>query len=121
MFLLFLGVAVPFVVAICGMDRLPDFAASIVLFNPRKTTLRRTTAFPRRRGGERIGLERAELARASVKNNARDSLPTRRSNSPMTKMILRLAPTEYFAVDTVLVVTLAVAAGLNAWCLSAYL
>jgi len=45
----------------------------------------------------------------------------RRSNSHMTKMILRLAPTEYFAVDTVLVVTLAVAAGLNAWCLSAYL
>lgn len=36
-------------------------------------------------------------------------------------MILRLAPTEYFAVDTLLVVTLAVAAVVNAWCLSAYL
>jgi hypothetical protein len=40
---------------------------------------------------------------------------------PMSKMILRLAPIEYFAVDTLLVVTLAVAAVANAWCLSAYL
>lgn len=39
----------------------------------------------------------------------------------MSKMILRLAPTEYFAVDTMLVVTLALAAVVNAWCLSAYL
>ena len=39
----------------------------------------------------------------------------------MSKMILRLAPTEYFAIDTLLVVTLAVAAVVNAWCLSAYL
>jgi hypothetical protein len=39
----------------------------------------------------------------------------------MTKMILRMVPTEYFAVDTVLVLTLTVAAGLNAWCLSTYL
>lgn len=39
----------------------------------------------------------------------------------MTKMILRIAPTEYFAVDTLLVVSLAVAAVANAWCLSAYL
>lgn len=36
-------------------------------------------------------------------------------------MILRLAPTEYSAVDTLLVVTLAVGAVVNAWCLSAYL
>jgi hypothetical protein len=39
----------------------------------------------------------------------------------MSKMILRLAPTEYSAIDTLLVVTLAVAAVVNAWCLSAYL
>jgi hypothetical protein len=39
----------------------------------------------------------------------------------MTRMILRLAPEEPIAVDTLLAVTLAVAAALNAWCLSAYL
>ena len=46
--------------------------------------------------------------------------PDQRSNHPMTKMIFT-APREYFAVDTLLVVTLAVAAVVNAWCLSAYL
>jgi hypothetical protein len=72
-------------------------------------------------GGVRIGLEKGKQARGLAKNNPRDSSPGRRSNRPMTKMILRLAPTEYFAIDTLLVVTLAVAAVVNAWCLSAYL
>lgn len=94
---------------------------SIVRFNQRKTRLR-AARLPRRvAAGERIGLGKAKLARGSAKNNARDSLPERRSNHYMTKMILRLAPTEYFAIDTLLVVTLAVAAVVNAWCLSAYL
>jgi hypothetical protein len=39
----------------------------------------------------------------------------------MTRMILRLAPGEPVTVDTVLVVALAVAATVNAWCLCAYL
>lgn len=70
---------------------------------------------------KRIGLGTGELTRGLAKNNARDSLLAGRSNQPMSKMILRLAPTEYLAVDTLLVVTLAVAAVVNAWCLSAYL
>lgn len=70
---------------------------------------------------ERIGLEKGELARGLAKNNARDSSGLARSNLTMSKMILKLAPTEYSAVDTLLVVTLAVGAVVNAWCLSAYL
>lgn len=45
----------------------------------------------------------------------------RRSNLHMTRMILRLVPEGPIAIDTLLAVTLAIAAALNAWCLSAYL
>ena len=83
--------------------------------------MHRTTTRAAGIDGERIGLGTGELTRGLAKNNPRDSLAPRGSNHPMTKMILRLAPTEYLAIDTLLVVTLAVAAVVNAWCLSAYL
>jgi len=90
----------------------------IVRVNRRKTTLRRTTA---RCEQERIGLGKADLARGPAQNNARDSSLGRGSNLDMTLMILRQSFEEPLAVNTILVFTLAVAASLNAWCLSAYL
>lgn len=73
------------------------------------------------RSTERIGLGTADLARGHAKNNVRDSSGGTRSNPHMMLAILRKPFEETLAVNTILVFTLAVAATLNAWCLSAYL
>jgi hypothetical protein len=67
----------------------------------------------------RIGLGKAKTARGFAKNNVRDSQPVHGSNQAMTNDDSR--ESESGAMNTLLVMTLTLAAAVNAWCLYIYL
>lgn len=68
----------------------------------------------------RIGLGKPKLARGFVKNNARDSFGAHGSNRLMTNDDSQTSESET-AMNTLLALTLTLAATVNAWCLYMYL